>query len=146
MAQISLLVRIQAEPDHVYEQVATPEGIAKWFTDATLRKNAETDVLELQLWGETNFDVTELSPSSRIAWHCTSTDNPWFGTDMVFEFRAESGRTVVTFDHLGWPETSDRFRDCAMSWAYFLESLRSLIEEGEGTPEGIAPPCDANED
>jgi hypothetical protein len=22
-----------------------------------------------------------------------------------------------------------------MSWAYFLESLRSLVEEGRGTPE-----------
>ena len=53
-------------------------------------------------------------------------------------------RTVVRFDHLGWPEVTDRFRDCSMSWAYFLESLRSLLEEGRGTPESVAPACEGS--
>ena len=43
----------------------------------------------------------------------------------------------VRFDHLGWAEVTDLFRDCSMSWAYFLESLRTLIEEGRGTPESF---------
>jgi uncharacterized protein YndB with AHSA1/START domain len=144
MTQISLLIRIKADPIEVFNQVATAEGIAKWFTEATLSKNEETDTLQLQLWGETDFIVTELSPPTRIVWHCTSKDNPWFGTDIIFAFSSDSGKTVVTFDHAGWPEVSSLFRDCAMSWAYFLESLRSLIEDGKGTPEEVAPPCEAD--
>ena len=142
MAQISLLIRINAKPQEVYEQVATAEGIAKWFTGATLSTNDQNGSLQLQLWGKTDFIVAELAPFSRIVWHCISEDNPWFETDIIFEFRCVSGNTVVTFDHDGWPEINERFRDCAMSWAYFLESLRSLIENGEGTPEGVAPSCE----
>lgn len=63
-------------------------------------------------------------------------------TEIVFEFEAQGDDTIVRFDHLGWPDMSDRFRDCSMSWAYFLESLKSLIEEGRGTPESVAPACD----
>jgi len=142
MAQISLLVRIDEKLETVFEQVATAQGIAKWFTEATLLRNQNTGQLQLQLWGETDFIITELIPSSRIIWHCTSTDNPWFGTDVCFSFREDQGKTIVSFDHRGWDEVSDLFRDCAMSWAYFLESLCASLETGQGTPEGIAPPCD----
>jgi uncharacterized protein YndB with AHSA1/START domain len=144
MTQISLLIRIKATPEEVFEQIATSNGLAKWFTEASFSTKEESGELNLQLWGETNFRVTELSPSSRMVWHCTSEDNPWFGTDIIFELRSVSDKTVVTFDHVGWPEVSDLYRDCAMSWAYFLESLRSLIEEGVGTPEGVAPKCETS--
>jgi len=141
MAQISLLVRIDEKIETVFEQVATAQGIAKWFTDATMLSDEKTGELQLQLWGKTRFVVSELTPSLRIVWHCVSADNPWFGTDICFSFRVDQGKTLVSFDHLGWPEINDLFRDCAMSWAYFLESLCALLEKGQGTPEGIAPPC-----
>lgn len=142
MSQISLLIRIQASPEEVYEQLTTSEGIAKWFAEASYSTDKDTAALKLTLWGETDFIVTEQLPPSRIVWHCTSKDNPWFGTDITFELRVESGKTTVIFDHTGWQEISDLYRDCAMSWAYFLESLRSLIEDGTGTPEGVAPECE----
>ena len=69
--------------------------------------------------------------------------NTWYDTEIAFEFLAENDQTLVRFDHLGWPEVMERFRDCSRSWAYFLESLRSLLEEGRGTPEALAPACDS---
>jgi uncharacterized protein YndB with AHSA1/START domain len=144
MSQISLLIRIKASPEEVYEKITTSDGVAKWFTEASYSTDKETGELKLVLWGETDFIVTEQLPPSRIVWHCTSKDNPWFGTDITFELRAESDKTIVVFDHAGWPGISDLYRDCAMSWAYFLESLRSLIEDGAGTPEGVAPKCEAS--
>jgi uncharacterized protein YndB with AHSA1/START domain len=143
VAQISHLVRIRATPEHVYERVATTAGIAEWFTHASSPDYREGGILELRFSDEpVAFAITELTPHTRIVWHCTTHDNSWFDTDVVFEFSAQDDRTVVRFDHLGWSDVSDRFRDCSMSWAYFLESLRSLVEEGRGTPEGLAPPCD----
>ena len=144
MSQISLLIRINADADEVFEKISTASGIAKWFTDANILKDSETGKMKLQLWQETMFDITEFTPSSRIAWHCVSDDNPWYGTNIVFELVAEQGKTIVIFDHTGWPEITEMYRDCAMSWAYFLESLRSLVEEGVGTPEGVAPKCEAS--
>lgn len=144
MEQISLLVRINAPLEVVFEKISTSEGIESWFTDAVFSNDQVTGDLNLQLWGNTNFKVVEMSPPSRIVWHCISEDNPWYGTDIVFDLKSESEKIVVIFDHFGWPEISDFYRDCATSWAYFLESLRLLIEEGKGTPEDTAPKCDAS--
>jgi uncharacterized protein YndB with AHSA1/START domain len=143
VAQIAHLIRIRATPEEVFRRVASTTGIAEWFTKASSPDYCEGGTLELRFSDEpVSFKITELSKPSRIVWHCTSPENSWFDTDIVFEFTAQDGCTVVRFDHLGWEEISDRFRDCSTSWAYFLESLRLLLEEGRGTPEGLAPACD----
>ena len=136
MAQISHLVRVRAKPGQVYAQVASAAGIAAWFTRASSSSYEQGGTLELHFPDQTvTFTIAELIPESRVVWRCITSDNPWFETDVVFEFEARGATTTVRFDHLGWPEVSDLFRDCSMSWAYFLESLRALIEEGRGTPE-----------
>ncbi len=143
MAHIAHLVRIRATPEEVFRRVATTDGIAEWFTESSSPDYREGGALELRFPGESvSFTITELKKPSRIVWHCTTRENPWFDTDIVFDFASQGDGTLVRFDHLGWPEVSDRFRDCSMSWAYFLESLRSLLEKGRGTPENLAPPCD----
>lgn len=143
MAQIAHLVRIRASPQDVYQRVATTDGIAAWFTHASASHYCEGGELELRFSDErVSFAITELVEPSRIVWHCITKENSWFDTDIVFEFVPDGERTLVRFDHLGWPEASDRFRDCSMSWAYFLESLRSLVEDGKGTPEDVAPGCE----
>jgi len=145
MAQIAHLVRIRATPAEVYQRVASTDGIAEWFTQASSNDYCRGGNLELRFDDErVSFTITELTEPSRIVWHCTTRDNSWFDTDIVFEFAAQGDRTVVRFDHLGWAEITDRFRDCSTSWAYFLESLRLLLEEGRGTPESLAPPCEGS--
>ena len=142
MATIAHLVRIHATPEEIYRCVATTSGIAEWFTEAQSPDYCEGGTLELRFSDEpVSFDVTKLIEPSQIVWHCTTKENSWFNTDIAFEFVSEGDGTIVRFDHLGWTEITDRFRDCSMSWAYFLESLRSLVEEGCGTPESVAPAC-----
>lgn len=136
MAAIHHLIRIAAKPEDVFRALSEPEGIAGWFTRASCDLLREGGALELEFPdGRVGFRITEWKAPARVTWHCTSPDNPWFGTDVRFEVVAREGRSVVRFDHDGWPEVTDLFRDCSMSWAYFLESLRALIEDGEGTPE-----------
>lgn len=147
MAQIAHLVRIRAAPEEVFRRVASTDGIAEWFTEASSPSYREGGTLELRFPDEpVSFSITELTEPSRIVWHCTTRENSWYDTQIAFEFAAQGDRTVVRFDHTGWPEVSDRFRDCSMSWAYFLESLRSLLEEGRGTPESLAPACESSSD
>jgi len=138
MATISLLVKVKGTPEEIFEQLTTADGIEKWLTKASYSSDEDSGELRLRLWGDTDFIVRESTPVSRVVWHCVSQDNRWFGTDIIFRLRPESDRTVVLFDHDGWPEISDFFRDCATSWAYFLLSLQSLIEKGVGTPEDMS--------
>ena len=145
MARIAHLVRIHATPEEVYQCIASPTGIAEWFTEASSPDYRKGGTLELRFGDErVSFGISELEEPSRVVWHCTTPENSWFNTDIAFEFEAQGDDTIVRFDHRGWPDMSDRFRDCSMSWAYFLESLRSLLEEGRGTPEGVAPECESS--
>ncbi len=143
MAQIAHLVRIHATPEQVYRCIASTTGIGEWFTEASSPDYRKGGTLELRFGGEpVSFEISELTEPSRVVWHCTTPENSWFDTNIAFEIAEQGDGVVVRFDHLGWADVSDRFRDCSMSWAYFLESLRSLLEEGQGTPESMAPPCD----
>jgi uncharacterized protein YndB with AHSA1/START domain len=143
MAQISLMVRVNAAPERVYESLATARGITGWFTEADFKANQQFGSMRLRLWDEVDFVVTENASPWLIHWKCSSAGHLWFDTIITFEIRSESEQTVVVFDHSGWAEVSDHYRDCAMSWAYFLESLRTYTETGVGTPEGVAPPCES---
>jgi hypothetical protein len=144
MPQISHLVRIRGTQQAVFNRVATTDGIAQWFTSAFSTDYKKGGTLELRFPDElVMFEVTDFTEPLLISWRCISENNPWFNTEIVFQFDKNGERTIVRFDHRGWPEVSDLFRDCSMSWAYFLESLRTLIEEGRGTPEGIAPACES---
>jgi len=142
--RISHLVRIRSTPTDVFECIATTDGIAAWFTQANSREYREGGDLELVFPDQrVQFRIAEFKSPTRVVWQCISESNPWFGTDIVFELEARGEQTWVRFDQLGWPDVTDLFRDCSMSWAYFLESLKSLIEEGRGTPESVAPRCES---
>ena len=79
MARIAHLVRIRATPEDVYRRVATTEGIAAWFTEASSPDYREGGTLTLGFDdGSVSFAITELVEPSRITWHCTSPDNTWF--------------------------------------------------------------------
>jgi len=145
MKQISLLVRIKTEPSTIYNLLTSTQGIGEWFTKAESSKYVEGGKLTLVFPNEEiEFSIKTMQKDTRVIWHCTSPDNPWYATDIIFELKPSVDSTTVIFDHSGWPEITDLFRDCSMSWAYFLESLRTLIEEGKGTPEGVTPSCEFN--
>ncbi len=42
--------------------------------------------------------------------------------------------TLVRFSHGGWASTKGIYANCNFDWAYYLRSLRALVESGEGTP------------
>ena len=140
MVQISHLIRIGAPRGAVFRHIATAEGIALWFTRASASRYEAGGTLELTFPenDRVRFEVLDVTPPQRVAWRCISAESAWYETEVVFALEGLGDTTVVRFDHLGWTTVDDRFRDCSMSWAYFLESLRSLSEDGEGTPEIFA--------
>jgi len=151
MPDISLIVRIAAEPERVFRALATLEGIAGWFTEATSRDYTEGGKMSLNFGeGQTDFDVASMNPNRKLVWRCISRENIWSDTEIRFTLEPKAGATppttLVRFDHAGWTETTDSLRECAMSWAYFLESLKLYLETGTGTPESVAPPCDLETD
>ena len=80
------------------------------------------------------MEVKDLIPHKRVKWTCIAGPDEWIGTDLTFDLKREDGETVVFFGHRGWKEPGEFMAHCSCKWAYFMLSLKSLVEDGKGTP------------
>jgi len=129
--------------DEVYRAIATPQGVAAWWTGETSGEGALGSEIEVtfrresdELVGSIQFEVEELEPSKRVVWRFTG-DEPaeWRGTRAQFELtEAEGGFTIVNFGHVGWTEEVEFLHHCSTKWATYLLSLKQLVETGRGAP------------
>ena len=140
MASINLLVRVQSSPAEIYQVLTSNNGIAMWFTETQCEKWRTG--AEVKWFDSIDMTISELRENECLRLHVLR-GGGWDDTDIQFSLERDTEKTLVRFDHEGWSEPSDHFRDCAMSWAYFLESLRAYLETGVGTPESVAPACES---
>ena len=137
MEAIRHRVTIDAPISAVYEQLATREGIASWWTRDVRGESRVGGDLAFWFGGSEPaavMKVVELVPPRRVAWHCIQGPDDWRDTTQTFDLREEDGRTVVVFTHGGWREPVEFLHHCSTRWAYFLLSLRSGMEGGKSTP------------
>jgi uncharacterized protein YndB with AHSA1/START domain len=133
-------VGIKTSVDKVYKALATPEGVAGWWTTETtgdskaagmLRHRFTDDGREL---GVFDMKILELHPDTRVVWQVVKGPEEWIGTKIRFELKQENGFTIVLFRHEGWKEPVEFMYHCSTKWAIFLMSLKSLGETGKGQP------------
>jgi hypothetical protein len=80
------------------------------------------------------MEVTQLNPEGYVGWRCIEGAAEWVGTKLSFELSQNDDETVVLFTHAGWRDPSEFMAHCSARWAYFLLSLKSYLETGQGTP------------
>lgn len=138
MTDIRHRVCISAPLAKVYEAVATPQGISKWWTREGVRGES-TEGSKLQFFfGQPEpaavMEITRLSPAGHVSWNCIEGADEWVGTKLTFDLAESGDETVVMFTHADWRSPSEFMAHCSARWAYFLLSLKSLMETGTGTP------------
>ena len=136
---------ISAPPAAVYRAIATREGLRAWWNDtceadgavggqATFRFGRNRKVMR----------IASLIPGREVRWHCVEANieapgvtrkDEWVGTEMVFKLTPQGpGNTVLEFEHIGLTPALQCYQICNGGWNYFLVSLQSLAETGQGTP------------
>jgi uncharacterized protein YndB with AHSA1/START domain len=126
----------------LYDAVATPEGIAAWWTEEATGDGAVGSGIETtfrredgELVGSIGFEVEALVPNQRVVWRFTSGPQEWLGSRAIFEFtEADGGYSIVSFGHRGWQEEVEFMHHCSTKWASYLLSLKQLVETGQGAP------------
>ncbi len=89
------------------------------------------------------FEVVEHT-EERVVWHVTDSLLPWLrdktewtGTDVVWRVAAEGSATRVEMTHRGLVPTVECYANCERGWDFYVrESLRKLLVEGKGLPDG----------
>ncbi|MEO3814936.1 SRPBCC domain-containing protein [Sphaerisporangium sp. B11E5] len=136
MVDILHRVGVVAPLDDVYRAVATPEGIAGWWTADTVGKSEVGGQLVLRFGEVGGFDmeVLELDPSGSVRWRVTDGPEEWIGTEVGWRFDQRAEYTIVLFEHVGWREPVEFMHHCSTKWAMFLMSLKEFVESGRGRP------------
>ena len=138
MPDIRHRVVISAPLKSVYEEVATTKGLSEWWTRGGVRGHSSEGSKVEFYFGSPEpaavMEVTRLDPEGHVSWSCIEGADEWVGTTLSFELSHKDDETVVLFTHAGWRDPSEFMAHCSARWAYFLLSLKSLVETGKGTP------------
>ncbi len=138
MPDIRHRVVISAPLENVYQAVSTSQGISEWWTrDGVQGESLEGSTLAFYFGGSDPaavMEVTRLDPEGSVKWRCIDGADEWIGTSQSFDLSRQGDNTVVLFTHAGWRSPSEFMAHCSARWAYFLLSLKSLVETGKGTP------------
>jgi uncharacterized protein YndB with AHSA1/START domain len=133
-------VGIKTSPDKVYKALATPAGVAGWWTVDTTGDNKAGGMITFRFTdngrelGVFEMKILELRPGTRVVWQVVKGPAEWIGTKISFDLRQEGDFTIVLFKHEGWKEPVEFMHHCSTKWATFLMSLKSLGETGRGQP------------
>ena len=135
MPDIIHRIGIQAPIKQVYEALTQPAGLAGWWTRQTKAEPKVGAILEFRFTGGgPDMKVEELIPNQRVKWNGVAGPDESVGTELTFDLKTEDGETIVLFGHRRWKEPGEFMAHCSCKWAYFLLSLKSLVEDGKGTP------------
>jgi uncharacterized protein YndB with AHSA1/START domain len=141
MIDIIHRIGIKAPASKVYAAVATPQGVAGWWSRETTGDAKVGGMLDIhfrnpkgEAIGRFELAIVELVPDQRVRWRVKGGPAEWVGTEIVFSLEQVGDATVVRFGHRGWREAVDFTAHCSMKWATFLLSLREWVETGAGRP------------
>lgn len=130
----------------VQEAAERIKRVADWWTASFTGASGKLGDAFTARLGETfvEFAVVELVPEKRIVWRVTDCNlhfikdkKEWKDTRVVFDISSDSAATTVTMTHAGLVPEAECFENCRTGWNfYFTESLRKLLTENQGIPDG----------
>ena len=139
----------------VFEAVADPEQLSRYFTTGGAKGRLETGATVS--WDFHDFpgafpvEVVEVVPNQRIVLRWEANEGPpadgeatagaGYQTTVTMEFEpTQDGRTLVTIIEEGWRETSGGLKasygNC-MGWSQMLCALKVWLEHGINLREGM---------
>lgn len=133
---------ITVTPARVFNALTQPDEIGHWWTNDLNARPEVGTVAEFRFgeWGERvlRFEVAELDQDKKVHWISRRGPAYWAGTTVTWQLTPVQNGTRVTFTHDGFARMDESFERVRGNWIYFLESLKSYLETGKGTP-GLPP-------
>lgn len=140
-------VYIKGTADRVWETIATPEGVSRFFQGARVEGSYEpgsrvrtTSPDGERVWGDN--EILEADPPKRLVHTWRSLYDEEMATEgesrvtwEVEELPGEYCRLTLTHDRLEQaPKTAASIR----GWSYYLSSLKSVLETGTALPPPVS--------
>lgn len=137
MPSIVKELTIAAGPQSVFDALTMPEEIAHWWTDDLSAKPEVNSLAEFRFRQGAfviQLEIAELDPNRKVYWILRKGAPHWAGTSVTWRLETAHNGTKVAFSHDGFAQVGEPFEATRRTWEYFLESLKSYLETGKGTP------------
>lgn len=129
---------IAATPESVFKALTQQDGIARWWTDDLSVKPEVGSLAEFRFhrWGGNalQFEIAELEQDKKVRWLSRQGPPQWMGTSVTWQLTPVQNGTTLSFSHDGFPRVDDVYERTSGNWNHFLDSLKSYMETGKGTP------------
>jgi uncharacterized protein YndB with AHSA1/START domain len=137
MADIIHEFTVKARPEQVFEMMATPEGLARWWTKTSAGEPRQGAEYALRFGPDYDWKgrVVRCLPNSAFELEMTKAHPDWVGTRVGCELRPEAkDSTRVRFYHMGWTAQNEHWRVSCYCWAMYLRVMRRYLEHCETVP------------
>lgn len=128
---------IAAGPHNIFRALTKPEEIARWWT-TDLNAKPEVGTLAEFRFRQGAFviqlEVAELDQDEKVYWILRQGAPHWAGTSVTWQLAPVHNRTKVVFSHDGFAQADEPYEATRRTWECFLQSLKSYLETGKGTP------------
>jgi len=138
MSNILFEFTADAPIEAVYKALTEKVGIQGWWTkDTRIEPKVGAEAyFGFGPHGHFSFNVTALEPNKHVEWETVVGMPDWGGTRVVFTLSEAENGTKVHFAHRNFGSEDGTFATVSYNWAFFMFSLKSYLETGEGTPVG----------
>jgi hypothetical protein len=129
MHEIKHSIQIEAEPPKVYALISSAEGFRKWWA-ADVTEDAAANKVELGFFSRATlyrFHPTLLVPPFKAQWLC-ETGKEWSGTKLLFDLKADAGRSLLHFTHADWQAETDYSISCTTVWGELMFRIKAAAE------------------
>ena len=129
-------IPIASDVESVFECVATPEGLSKWWSIGGTGVPGVGSKYSFDFGPEYQWEavVTEFDANSLFSIKMTMADDDWTDTMVRFELEPSENGTMLRFEHLGWPQDNAHFRTSSYCWAMYLRCMKNFLEKGVVLP------------
>jgi uncharacterized protein YndB with AHSA1/START domain len=133
---------VDQSPANVFDAINNVRGWWSEEIDGRTDKSGETFKYHFQDLHRCEVRVDELIPGKKVAWtfvdsyfSFTEDAAEWKDTCIVFDIARKSGKTELTFTHIGLVPAFECYGACTDGWRNYINgSLKDLIITGRGHP------------
>ena len=141
MATIVKELTIAAAPERIWTSLTDPGEIIHWWSSEA-QITPEVGTLAAFRFqppaGTLQFEVAEVDQGKHMRWITRQGPPHWAGTSVTWQIEPVQSGTNLVFTHDGFAQVDEAYEQTRGNWRYFLDSLKSYLETGKGTP-GVPP-------
>jgi len=119
-----------------YQAITQPQHLVNWWPLKCVGKPIEGETYNFNFTDAYDWHgiVSKVVKNKIFQIKMTKSDDNWNQTSFGFNLEEKNDGVVLRFQHLGWEELNEEFRQSSYCWAILLQGLKNYLEKNVVIP------------